>query len=137
MIRPQGHASTYLSSAATAKFFQLDRINFALSPYLTDEESWLIVDEMEKMAKSKYEGNFTPDDAMNWMAHMIGPARWQAVTMMWIMENQNALRRLHSPEELRDAWVHKITMTEEDDPSVLRAHPNDYILIQTTKAEYH
>jgi len=127
-----GHASTYMSQAATAKFWNVDRINFALSPYLTDEESWRIVDELEKMAESKYEGNFSPDDAMNWMAHMVGPERWQAVTMMWIMDNQNAILKLHHPEELREAWVHRITMTEGTDDEV-RNSPKDYILIRTTR----
>jgi len=127
-----GHATTYLSQQATDRFFNVDRVVFGLSPYLTDQESWRIVEEMEKMARSKYEGNFSADDAMNFVAEMLGPARWAAVTQMWNIDNQQAIQRVHAPESLRDAWVHYLTMTEGTPEEVAR-NPRDYILIKTTK----
>ena len=133
MFDQRGHASTYLSTEATHKFWNIDRIMFAWSPYLTDDESWRIVQELEKMATSKYEGNFSANDAFNWMAQMIGADRYQALCMMWTMDNQNAINKLNRPEELRDAWVHKLTMTEETDFNVIKANPYDYVLVTTTR----
>ena len=131
----QGQAFSHISRQATDKFWNVDRIMFGLSPYITDEESWKIVDEMEKMAKSRHEGNFTPGDALNWVAHMLGSDRWQAVTTMWTIDNQNAIAKLYAPEQLRDAWMHRITMTEAT-PEELARNPDNYILIKTLKDDY-
>jgi len=130
-----GHASTYVSQAVTNKFYNVDRIMFAWSPYLTDEESWKIVTELEKMATSKTEGNFTASDALNWMAEQLGPERYQVLCHMWTLNNQNAITSLYRPEQLRSAWVHKITMTEAT-PEELARNPQNYIEIQTTRDEY-
>jgi hypothetical protein len=91
--------------------------------------------ELENMARSKHEGNFSSDDAFNFIAQMIGGERYQAVTMMWIMDQQNAITSLYSPEQLRPAWVHKITMTEGT-PDEIARNPDNYIEIQTTKDEF-
>lgn len=133
MFDLRGHASTYISREATTKFWNIDRIMFAWSPYLTDPEAWKIVDELEKMANSKYDGNFSANDAFNWMAEQLGPARYQALCQMWTMDNQAAIIATNNPEELREAWVHKITLTEEDDFDVIKANPYDYVLVRTTR----
>jgi hypothetical protein len=126
---------SYVSQAATNKFFNIDRIMFGLSPYVTDEESWRIVEAMNQMAESKYEGNFTASDALLWVAEQLGPDRWQAVCMMWTLDSQNAIKQLYTPEQLRSAWVHKITMTEAT-PEELAANPSNYIEIQTTREDF-
>jgi len=105
---------------------------FALSPYLTWDESERIAMELERMAESKWEGNFTHEDAYNWLAMMIGADRYAAVTQCWNIDNQQAIQRVMAPETLRDAWVHVISM-QEGTPEQVRSNPKDYILIKTTR----
>jgi hypothetical protein len=136
MTRYIGNATTYISQAATNRFWNIDRIMFAMSPYLTDEETWKIVEELERMSASKTEGNFSPNDALNWVAEQLGGDRYQALCMAWTIDNQAAVTSIHSPEELREAWVHKLTMTEGTADEV-RTNPNDYILIKTTRNTQH
>jgi hypothetical protein len=128
-------AFTNVSVAATNRFWNIDRIMFGLSPYITDEESWKIVEELNKMGKSRTEGNFTASDALLWVAEQVGPDRWQAICQCWTMDNQNAIKKLYSPEQLRTAWVHKIFMTEGT-PEQIRNNPRDYIEIQTTRESF-
>ena len=131
----QGNATTYLSKTATDKFWPIDRIMFSMSPYITDAEAWQIVQEMEKMALSRYEGNFSQSDAFLWVAEQLGPERYQAVTTLWAIENQNAIRAVHTPGMLREAWMHKIAMTEGTEEQV-RNHPGDYVSILVPRNEY-
>jgi hypothetical protein len=133
--RSRGNAWTYTSRAASQKFWHIDRICFSLSPWITDEESWRIVEQLERLGNSAQEGNFTASESLVWFAEQVGPARYQALCMAWTIENQNAIRRLYAPEQLRDAWVHSITMTEGT-PEQLAANPDNYILIQTTRDEF-
>jgi hypothetical protein len=130
--KKMGHAFTYTSKALTDKFYHLDRIMYAMSPFLTDDESWLILTEAEKRAQSKLENNWTPGDCIQFCKDLLGEPRWQALEMAWEINSQNAVHSLFSPEQLRDAWVHKISMTEGT-PEQVQANPDDYILIQTTK----
>ena len=132
-VQPRmGHAQTYVSKKVTDRFWIIDRAMFALSPYLTWDESERIAMELERMAESKWEGNFTHEDAYNWLAMMIGADRYAAVTQMWNLDNQQAIQRVMAPETLRDAWVHVLSMQEGTDEEV-RANPNNYILIKTTR----
>jgi len=130
-----GHAMTYISQAVTNKFYVVDRAMFALSPYLTFEEAEKIAVELERMATSKHEGNFSNSDAFNWLAQQLGPDRYQAVQMLWTLDNQLSIKRLYAPEQLRQAWVHKLTMTEGT-PEEVRANPSNYIEVETLKSEY-
>jgi hypothetical protein len=106
-----------------------------MSPYITDDESWQIVQALERMAQSRYEGNFSQSDALLWVAEQLGPARYQAITTLWAIENQNAIRAVHTPGMLREAWMHKITMTEGTEVEV-RNSPADYVSIMVPKSEY-
>ena len=54
---------------------------------------------------------------------------------MWTIDNQNAIAKLYAPEQLRDAWMHRITMTEAT-PEELARNPDNYILIKTLKDDY-
>jgi hypothetical protein len=110
----------------------MDRILFNMSPYLTFEESDKIMYEMEKRASSKYEGNWTTSDCLMFLRETLGNDRWNALEMMWELGNQNAIVQYNNPEDLREAWVNKLTMTEGTAEQV-KANPDDYILIQTTK----
>jgi len=132
VIARMGHAQTYVSKAVTDRFWVIDRAMFALSPYLTFEEAEQIGMELERMATSKLEGNFSGEDAFNWLAQQLGAERYAAVTQCWNIDNQQAIQRVHSPDSLRDAWVHILTM-HEGTPEQVRASPKDYILIKTTK----
>jgi hypothetical protein len=127
-----GHAFTYTSKALTDKFYHLDRIMFSMSPFLTDDEAWLILTEAEKRATSRLEGNWTAGDSIQFCKDLLGEARWQALEMAWEINSQNAVTQLFAPNELRDCWVHKLSMTEVP-AEVALATPEDYILIQTTK----
>jgi hypothetical protein len=71
-----------VSTAFTDKFFNLDRILFKLSPYLTEEESWKILDTMELAAQSKYEGNWTEADCWSFLRDQLGADRVTLITMM-------------------------------------------------------
>lgn len=131
-IKLNHSAQTYVSQEFTQKFWNMDRILFNMSPFLTFEESDKIMDEMEKRAKSKFEGNWTTGDCLMFLRETLGNDRWNALEMMWEMSNQNAIVQYNNPEDLRDAYIHKITMTEGTLEQVA-ASPDDYILIQTTK----
>jgi len=128
-------AWSYASQAVTNRFWVVDRICFALSPYITDDESWKIVQELEKMSKSRYEGNFTQQDAFDFIAQLIGPERYAAVTTLWAIENQNAIAAGNQPDMLREAWMHKITMQEGTETEV-RNSPKDYVSILVPKSQY-
>jgi len=130
-----GHAMTYVSQAVTNKFFVIDRAMFALSPYLTWDEAEKIALELERLGTSKHEGNFSSEDAFNWIAQQLGAERYAAVTQLWNIDNQQAIQRVHAPESLRDAWVHYLTM-QEGTPEQVKRNPKDYILIKTTRDEY-
>jgi len=134
-MRKLGHAQTYVSQAVTNRFYVIDRAMFALSPYITFEEAEKICFELEKLAQSRTEGNFSSDDAFNWLAEQLGPARYQAVTMMWNINSQNAIKQVFTPEQLRPAFIHKITMTEAT-PEEYAKTPDNYIEIQTTRDAY-
>ena len=130
--RPRGQAFSYVSQAFTNKFFNMDRILFNMSPYITDEESWLIVEEMEKRSQSKWEGNWTTGDCIMFLRELLGNERYNAMEIMWEMDNQQAIQQYNNPEDLRDAWLHKITLTEGT-PEQVDARPEDYVRIKTTK----
>jgi hypothetical protein len=131
-IKLNHSAQTYASQAFTNKFWNMDRILFNMSPFLTFEESDKIMDEMEKRATSQYEGNWTTSDCLMFLRETLGNDRWNAVEMMWEMGNQTAITQYNNPGDLRDAYIHKITMTEGTAYDVEK-NPDDYILIQTTK----
>lgn len=130
-----GHAQTYVSQAVTNRFYNIDRIMFSWSPWLTDEESWRIVKNLERLATSSTEGNFTAGDALTWMAEQLGPDRYQALCHMWTLNSQTAIQQLYTPEQLRPAWIHKITLTEATQDQVA-LNPDLYVQIQTTRDEY-
>lgn len=130
--RPAGQAFSYVSQAFTNKFFNMDRILFNMSPFLTDDESWKIVVEMEKRAESKHEGNWTTNDCLMFLRETLGNDRWNAVEQMWELSNQQAITQFNDPKDLRDAYVHRLTMTEGT-PEQVQANPNDYVLVKTTK----
>lgn len=71
-----------VSTAFTDKFFNLDRILFKLSPYLTEQESYKILDTMELAATSKYEGNWTEADCWSFLRDQLGADRVQFITML-------------------------------------------------------
>jgi hypothetical protein len=127
-----GHAFTYTSKQLTDKFYNLDRIMFSMSPFLTDDEAWLILTEAEKRAQSKYEGNWTAGDCIQFCKDLLGESRWEALEMAWEINSQNAVQELFAPEQLREAWVHKLSMTEGTAEEVA-LNPNDYIMIKTPK----
>ena len=127
-----GHAFTYVSQDLTRKFFHLDRIMFSMSPFLTDTEAWLILTEAEKRAQSKLENNWTAGDCLQFCKDTLGADRWAALEIMWEINSQNAVTQLFNPEELRTAWIHKLSMTEGT-PEQVKANPDQYIEIQTTK----
>jgi hypothetical protein len=123
---------TKISARAVARFHHIDKIMFAMSPFLTTEETYKIMDAMEKMAEGKLETNWSASDAIMFCRETIGNDRWNALEMIWEINSQNALQSLYKPEELRDAWVHKISMCEGTAEEVA-ANPDSYILIKTTK----
>ena len=127
-----GHATTYVSQDLTNKFYHLDRIMFAMSPFMTDEESWKLLEEAEKRATSKLENNWTAGDCLNFCKDTLGHDRWAAMEMMWELESQNAVLQLFKPEELREAWINKLTMCEVE-PEVAALNLGDHICIKTTK----
>jgi hypothetical protein len=131
-IKLNHSAQIYASKQFTDKFWNMDRILFAMSPYLTFDESDKIMDAMEIRAKSQYEGNWTHTDCIMFLRETLGNDRWNALEQMWLLQNQQAVIGLFAPEQLRDAWVHTITMSEGT-PEEVRANPDSYILIKTTK----
>ena len=127
-----GHAQTYVSQDFTNKFWNMDRIMFAMSPFLTYEESDKIMIEMEKRAKSKYEGNWTHSDCLMFLRETLGNDRWNAVERMWELQNQNAVKQLFNPEDLKETWVHPLTMCEVDEATRAK-NPGEYIQIMLPK----
>jgi hypothetical protein len=132
--REVGNAFTYASQNFTNKFWNLDRIMFSWSPYLTDDESWKIMDEMEKRAKSQYEGNWTTGDCMMFLRETLGNDRVNAIERMWEIENQNAVLSVFSPDELKETWVDKVSLCEVT-PDQVKANPENYVLIKLPKTQ--
>jgi hypothetical protein len=130
-----GFDTTILSTAVTNRFYVIDRAMWAMSPYITDDEGAKIAIELERMAESKTEGNFTDSDAFNWLAMMLGGERYQAIQMMWHLDNQHNIEKLYAPEQLRDAYLHNITHTEGTLEEVA-ANPKNYTAIKVLKSEY-
>jgi hypothetical protein len=130
-----GFDMTRLSVGVTNKFYVIDRAMWAMSPYITDDEGAKIAMELERMATSKTEGNFTDADAFNWLAQQLGGERYQAIQMMWTLDNQHNIQKLYAPEQLREAWLHNITHTEGT-PEEVKANPKSYTLIKVLKSEY-
>lgn len=128
-----GHAFTHVSQAFTNKFWAMDRIMFAWSPYLTDDESWKIMDAMELRAKSKYEGNWTTGDSMMFLRELLGNDRVNAIERTWEIDNQNAILSQFAPEELKETWVDKLSLCEVSQEQ-RDANPNNYILIKIPKS---
>jgi hypothetical protein len=126
-------AQTLASQAFTKKFWIMDRILFNMSPFLTFEESDIIMTAMEKRAQSRHEGNWTTNDCLMFLRELLGNERWNAIEQMWEMNNQQAIIEYNAPETLREAWVHKLTMTEETDLNIIKAKPASYVLIKTIK----
>jgi len=126
---------TRLSVGVTNRFYVIDRAMWALSPYISFEEGEKIALELERMATSKTEGNFTDADAFNWLAQQLGGERYQAVQMMWTLDNQHNIQKLYNPEQLRDAYLHNITHTEGT-PDEVAKNPNSYTAIKILKSEY-
>lgn len=128
-----GHAMTYASQSFTQKFFNMDRIMFAWSPYLTFEESDKLMDQMELRALSQYEGNWTAGDCMMFIREQLGNDRVNAIERMWEIDQQTAIQSVFTPDDLQDTWVDKITLCEVGEAQ--RAlNPNQYIQIKLPKA---
>ena len=123
-----GSAMTHVSKAYTDKFWNMDRIMFSMSPFLTYDESDKIIIEMEKRAKSKLEANWTHTDCIDFLRQTLGNDRWNALERMWELQNQNAVKQLFTPEQLRETWVDPITMCEIDDETRSK-NPGSYIQI--------
>ena len=132
--KPIGNAMTYASQAFTNKFFNMDRIMFSWSPYLTDEETWKIMDQMELRAKSQLEGNWTAGDCLMFLRETLGNDRVNAIERMWEIENQNALLAVFSPDELKETWVDKVSLCEVSNEDYLK-NPNNCILIKLPKTQ--
>ena len=127
-----GHAFTHVSQALTQKFFNMDRIMFAWSPYLTDDESYKIMDEMEKRAKSKLEGNWTTSDCLMFLRELLTNDRVNAIERMWELDNQNAILSVFAPDELKETWVDKITLCEVSQEQ-RDLNPNQYVIVKIPK----
>jgi len=127
-----GSAMTHVSQAYTSKFWNMDRIMFSMSPFLTFEESDKIIIEMEKRAQSKYEANWTTSDCLMFLRETLGNDRWNAIERMWELQNQNAVKQLYSPDELKETWVDPISMCEVDD-FTRSLDPSKYIQIMMPK----
>lgn len=80
-----------ISKAATDKFWHLDRQIFRLSPYLTDKESYAVLDQMELAAASKYEGNWTESDTFQFLQDVLGKERLQLIEMMYQADQATAV----------------------------------------------
>lgn len=130
-----GFDTSILSTAVTNRFYVIDRAMWAMSPYITYEEGEKIAIELERMAKSTTEGNFTDSDAFNWLAYQLGGERYQAIQMLWHLDNQHNIEKLYSPEQLRDAYLHNITHTEGT-PQEVAANPQNYTPIKILKSEF-
>jgi len=127
-----GFDTSIFSTAVTNRFYVIDRAMWSMSPYLTYEEGSKIALELEKMATSKTESNFTDADAFNWLAWQLGPDRYQAIQMMWHLDNQHNIEKLYAPEQLRDAYLHNITH-QEAPAEVALANANNYTKIKVMK----
>lgn len=127
-----GHAFTHASQAFTNKFWNMDRIMFAWSPYLTDDESYKIMDEMEKRAKSRLEANWTTGDCLMFLRELLTNDRVNAIERMWEMDNQNAILSVFAPDELKETWVDKLTLCEVT-AEQYKANPQNCVLIKLPK----
>lgn len=127
-----GHAFTHVSQALTKKFYNMDRIMFAWSPYLTDDESYKILIEMEKRAQSRLENNWTTGDCLMFLRELLTNDRVNAIERMWELDNQNAILSVFAPDELKETWVDKITLCEVSQEQRDK-NPNQYVVVKIPK----
>ena len=83
-----------LTKTATDKVWHLDRIVFGLSPYLTPNETDIIIDRMETYGRSKIEGNWTIPDCYQFLKDVLGHHRFEIIMQLQnaeIIENQRRL----------------------------------------------
>lgn len=89
-----------ISVKATNKFAALDRIMFRWSPYLTQQESYRILDTMELWANSNYEGNFTEADNYEYLKRTLGQERFDLICLMENIDNQKAALSFNGDNQL-------------------------------------
>lgn len=94
-----------VSQAFTSKFLELDRILFRWSPYLTLNESHIILDKMELYAQSKFEGNWTTSDCYQFLADVLGKDRLQLITMMEQVDNARAQQAFIAKEQKKNETI--------------------------------
>ena len=75
---------------------------------------------MEKRTKSKYEGNWTMGDCIQFFKDALGTDRYDMIRNLWILDNQQMIEAYNEPDNLREIWIHKITMQEVPQDKALK-----------------
>ena len=82
---------TLIDRPTTTTFRALDSMVAELSAHLTEIEIDLLVDSMGKLSTSKYDVNFSVQDAKNWIVDTIGRERYERAVLKWSAVNQKTL----------------------------------------------
>jgi hypothetical protein len=103
-----------------------------LAVYLTFEEVDKLLADMEVRTKSKLEGNWTMGDCIDFFKQSLGSDRYDMLRNLWILDNQGMISSHNKPEELREIWIHKLTMLETEESIALR-NPTQYVQLKVPK----
>ena len=120
------------SAKFSRKFSLLDAAANALCEYMTFEEVDKFLALTDKLAGSKQEGNWTATDVKTFFNEFLGEERYAMIQNMWVMENQHLVSEYTKQDELKEVWVHKLTMFEAT-PDEVRNNPDNYIAIRIPK----
>ena len=132
IMKPNTNPFLNRSSAFSNKFDLLDKMLNQLTPYLTFEEVDKLLVDMEIRTKSKIEGNWTMGDCIDFCKQSLGSDRYDILRNLWIMDNQGMIANHNKPEELREIWIHKLTLQEAPEWIAL-AKPDQYTQLKVPK----
>jgi hypothetical protein len=121
------------SVAFTNKFAIMDKMLNQMAEFLTMDEVDTIVKQMEIRTKSKLEGNWTLGDCIQFFKDTLGVDRYDTIRNLWILDNQGAIAAMHKPEDLKEIWIHKLTLREPLHDGEVGRSPDSYMLIKVPK----
>jgi hypothetical protein len=103
----------------------LDQMVAELSPHMNEFEMDRVVEFMWTIDTSKYDINYTVDDAASQLKIILGSERYEVIKSKWAVKNQHLLNKV----ETKTKYIHKQTnlvydgLDETDDP-------NDYLKLE-------
>ena len=94
----------------------LDRMIVEFSKYLSELEMDICVEFLEKIKDSKWDVNWSEEDAATQMKMMLGEERYKQLKICWSKDNQHLLQNLGQKKYLGKDGVYYDGLDPEDNP---------------------